>query len=375
MIIIYSRMEVLFMEKKISHRFSHIDLMEAIAIFFVILYHCTIYPYDLTLSNHPIVYCNYFFMTILSTCVPLFFFVNGFLLLNRPFNLKKHALKTLHLAFLALFWSLLLLPLILTIRGVSLDFGTFLNSILYLDTAYNMNWSWFLGALVCIYVFFPALKASFDHDLPSFILITIVLAFLTIGFQFGDQILLFLRKLLGRYVGTLEYPFIQMFNPLRHSYGYAFVYFCLGGLFGRFEENIRTIPTKKRNIISYVGIVLSCGMLFLVGIFYTNYVDLQPWDVVWNGYDSIFTLANVIFIYILSLNYTRNFNFIRQISLNTLGIYILHGISINIAQPIVSSYSTLCNVPCNLIYALLILFVTLGICLVIKRIPIIRKMI
>lgn len=59
------------METKI--RLHHIDLIECLAIFFVILYHsnnyCRFYSIDITESNSLATYSLCFGRTILSTCV------------------------------------------------------------------------------------------------------------------------------------------------------------------------------------------------------------------------------------------------------------------------------------------------------------------
>ena len=43
---------------------------------------------------------------------------------------------------------------------------------------------WYLGALFCVYIFFPALKALFDTNRTAFMIFTIVIVFFTIGDDF-----------------------------------------------------------------------------------------------------------------------------------------------------------------------------------------------
>ncbi len=59
--------------KKLEKRIPHIDLLESIAILFVIMYHSTIYSYDIIENGRRLNYILYFGRTILSACVPLFF--------------------------------------------------------------------------------------------------------------------------------------------------------------------------------------------------------------------------------------------------------------------------------------------------------------
>ena len=80
------------MEKIKKSRIEYIDLLEASAILFVVLYHTRDYTYNfLEGEKGLLLYVPYFFRAVLSTCVPLFFFANGFLLLNKKFDLKNRA--------------------------------------------------------------------------------------------------------------------------------------------------------------------------------------------------------------------------------------------------------------------------------------------
>ena len=156
------------------------------------------------------------------------------------------------------------------------------------------------------------MKALFDKSKVSFILFTAVCAFVTFGFVLANQILSFVGPLTRHYLGNLYYPAIDMFNPFNGIYGYTFVYFCIGGLLFSYEGRILSIKKSKRNLVSVFGIILSSACLFLIGVYYSIYRDERIWDVVWNGYDSVFTFLNVLFVYTLSLNYTGSNSFSRK---------------------------------------------------------------
>ena len=99
---------VLKKEENIKNkRFYAIDLLESIAIFFVVFYHSTLFDYNFLNNSSFIFYVRYFLRAILSTCVPLFFFANGFLLFNKSFSLKKHLLKMVRLLIQFLVWSII----------------------------------------------------------------------------------------------------------------------------------------------------------------------------------------------------------------------------------------------------------------------------
>ena len=362
-----------------TDRFSHIDLIESIAILFVVIYHTTIYSFDFIHDNSVKNYVLYYLRTLLSTCVPLFFFANGYLLFNRPFELTKHIKRTFRLFVLAFIWAAILLPTYMVVAGEKITLGVFVKRIINLDIEWGMNLFWFLGALICMYILFPALKSLFDSNKKAFVWFTIVCAVLTFGVVLGSQVLsligTFTHRSVASFSSFLYHPMFTMINPFRGSYGYSFVYFCVGGLIYIYEDRIRAVAQTKRNIISVVGIIASCGLLFTYGIFCSKMIDGSLWDVVWNGYDTISTFANVIFIFVLSLNYHSNISIVKSISSNTLGIYFLHVLIIRLTKPWVKSVDALCNLPFNIIYALMIVLVCLAICLLIRKIPILKKLI
>lgn len=55
-------------------------------------YHGAI-PWLPVLTDTPMSYVNYFIMAILSMSVPVFFFVNGFLIFGKNFDMKRHIKK------------------------------------------------------------------------------------------------------------------------------------------------------------------------------------------------------------------------------------------------------------------------------------------
>ena len=91
-------------------RLYFIDLLESIAIFLVLAYHGTNYEYSfLEDSGNVLFYLRYYFRTILSCCVPLFFFANGYLLLNRDFNIKKHIINIIKISVIKEFCGIIFL--------------------------------------------------------------------------------------------------------------------------------------------------------------------------------------------------------------------------------------------------------------------------
>lgn len=365
----------------ISERLYSLDLLKVIAIVFVVSYHLCYYSHDFLSTGAPFAYIVYFFHTILSACVPVFFFVNGYLLFGKPYDLKKHMRKTLKYVSLVFVWAVLLLAGNVLHTRDSLTAYEWFDAILKLDLKREIDLLWYLGALVGIYVLFPALKALFDADIKGFQLITVSLAFLTIGHGFLNDCILFAGKLCSSLFPGVTLPYFTLdnaiflnFNPFRGPYAFTFVYFCLGGLAWKYANRIFAIPFKKRNAIATAGIVVSCSLLFLQGVFFSRYIDRAVWDVVWYGYDTVFTLVNTCCLFLLSLNYRSKHTVVQHISRNTLGIYLLHTVLARFVQPVISYAAVLFGfVPFNL-YLVFIIFLCLLVIAVIRKVPVIRHL-
>ncbi len=354
-----------------KNRIVWVDWLETIGIFFVILYHSTLYSSDFLSDPSPIIYLRYFLKTILSSCVPLFFFANGYLLFNKPLNLKKHIKKTIRYIFLAFIWGAITMLLLMPIRNEYLSKGELFWAVIQWKQGW-INHLWYLGTLVCIYIFFPLIKIVHDNNKKVFYYFVIAAFILT----FGNVILNHFHTMVFFFIdGTTTiqgYNFFNIFNPFREIYGYSLVYFCCGGLISSdYIDRTLHISVKIRNTISILCIFLSALGLGGIGILYSS-MSNKMWDIVWNGYDTIFTFIIVISIFVLSLNCKKQHRMISLISKNTLGIYFLQGIIIALTRPIIQTIPRLCCFSFNLIYAAAVLLICLGITVIIKKVPLLK---
>ncbi len=94
-------------------------------------------------------------------------------------------------------------------------------------------------------------------------------------------------------------------------------------------------PSKK-----YFGIfnpfykINGWAFSFVLGLIMLSSTALSwSWDVVFNGFDSISTLLNVLFVFLLCLNYESSNHFIATISRNTLRNYFIRMILIKLTRP------------------------------------------
>lgn len=358
---------------KTSGRYVHIDLLECLGIFFVVFVHGTLYPYDYLSAPSAATYLATFLRALLSSCVPLFFFANGYLLFGKPLDIKKHVKRLIRMVFLCFFWGGVLILILQPIYGRYLTLQEFWNMLVNWEIDW-INHLWYMGALVCIHVFFPLLKQAYDSNKKVFYYFVAICAVLSFGNTFISQVRTLLARFLFRErVAYYGINYFNMFNPFWDLKGYPFVYFCVGGILFSLEEKIRAIPAKKRNLIAGLGLTASCLGLGLFCIFYSRIWQFV-FDVIWGGFDTVFTFGIVICLYVLSLNWKKDLPLVRLISTNTLGIYLLHVVPNWALLPHVYRIPMLQNIPASILYSLGILFFTLAVCLILKRIPFLSQL-
>lgn len=366
---------------KNTKRIDNIDLLESIAMFFVIVYHThSDIPHNVLAEHSVVDNINYCVRSILSTCVPLFFFCNGFLLFNRPFSLKKHLTKTFKMFVLSLVWGFLSASFSLFVihRGEVVNFKEFVSILLHLKIGWN-NHIWYLQALIVLYLLFPFLKNSFDYARYVFKYAVIMAFVIILGCNLFSEIG---TIFLGKHIENIN--FLGPYNPIRFGHGHSLMYFLIGGTVGCYHEKLLSLLSKRMNLLlpcSLLAIICASILLGLYGI-YVSKLDGIVWDNVWFGYGTIFTLLSVLFFYIASLSYHSKqnwFNFIvRIVSCNTLGIYFLQDFYTKMfgkfCRPYLSTLGLIDDyvekIMCCLIIMLLCLLTTLAI----KRIPIVKKL-
>lgn len=356
-------------------RIAWVDLIEVLAIFFVVLYHGPLYQWDFQNPEAPLTSVLYYlFNAILSTAVPLFFLVNGYLLLSKPLNPKKHLHKTLKLVFLTLAWEVIT-------TGIYAWFDMKPTSLRNWASIVWHNWElwtphlWFMQSLVCIYILLPVLKLVFDHNKKIFIYLISMIALLTFGVTLAEEIRTMLNITFADTLVLTERGHLSMMNPFAGIKWWTLVYFGLGGLIFYYQDKILRIPAKIRNLASIGVMMVSCVLLFGLGVFYSRRSG-ATWDIVYDAYGTVFTLCNTLCIFLLGLNYTANNKFITLVSRNTLCIYFIHMIIIHFtcsrAAPLLKL--TIFALPTSLVYSFGVLCASLVIGLIIQKLPLLKKL-
>jgi surface polysaccharide O-acyltransferase-like enzyme len=172
---------------------------------------------------------------------------------KRELNLKKHIIKTIKIIILTGIWGIINILFLMPIEN---EYLSLKEIAVYLWT-WHLGWInhlWYMGALVCIYVFFPLLKIAYDNNRKAFIYFVVVCAILTFGNKILNCVGTVISNLIGIHEGTISINWFNMFNPFGNIYGYTFVYFCVGGVAHEYVEKIRAITCKKNNILAIISV-------------------------------------------------------------------------------------------------------------------------
>lgn len=356
----------------VERRTSWIDLLEAMAIFFVVAYHSTLQTFDFLSNGTWSAYLPYFIRAPFSTCVPVFFFCNGYLRFKKQFCLGRHIRLTLRMFFLTCIWGVLLILILAVFHGEwqALTLRDVLRRFINLD---GIGFLWYMGALVCVYLLFPLLKFAYDKHPAVFFYFFAVCFVLTIGNNLLNIAATTASPLIGKPAVVYDFNFFGMFNVFRGWKGESLTYFCLGGIAVMLEKRLRELPKQKRNMAAAAGLFVSSLGYFAFAVLCSK-ISGAVWDIVYSGYATFFTFLNVCFLVLLAWNYQKENRLIQAVSKNTLGIYYMHAAVFALTKPVVTRYPALCTPLGNALHAAAACLICLLASLAIKRAPVIRNL-
>jgi surface polysaccharide O-acyltransferase-like enzyme len=361
------------MEHNRKERYEFIDLLKAVAIFLVVMGHNSNLKTNFLESGSLFTYFNYFTRTFLCVCVPTFFFVNGALLLNNNFNLKKHINKIISIIIITVLWGIITLIVLMPIKGEYMSFIEFAKSLWYWKTDW-INFLWFMQALVIIYIFFPLIKVAYEKEINCLYFFLITAFIMSFGNVFLSNCANVIEFIIGKNYIEGNFNFFNNYNAFNYIYGYAIVYFILGGIFLKHKDKFYE---KKWEKIAVGVIAVSIVLLTLYGILMTK-SNGAMYDIIWNGFEMIPTLCMVIAMFILSLRYKGKNKFSKFISLvskNSFGIYLTHWTWSFLFIKYMKQIPNSDNILAALIYAIFILLLSLLTVLLLKKIPLVKKLI
>ena len=362
-----------------KERHGYLDILKFIAITFVCFYHFSMMGDVSYAENMPfdVLFRRFIFNTA-SSCVPLFFMVNGALLLNKSCDLMSHAKKTLLLLMQFFLWRIITVALIEGYKGNGLlDHGieALFNFILLTDyfPEYSLTLYWFLQTLLALYLIFPFLKNAYDPLIaePKKIsaLHILLLAIFVFWFLTND-----LRTLLqhiglgGIHVTRLRalLPFSGLLNPM-------LFYFILGGLLQHAITRIKKTPLVYWVIAYCVGLALLMGE-WMAESAYSH----ATFDAVFEGYATLPCLMMTLSLYAIAAKIKlspRAASFFHVMGRNTLAVYFLHAIFGHTVLTRIQELVPQRGIFVNTVKALLMVFAFSGVGELLRRLPIVKKLV
>ena len=274
------------------NRLPFLDYIKFIAITLVLVYH----------SGAS--YWGDYARPIISMCVPLFFVASGFARANKIYDLKRTIANLVKIAALFVLWGVLSTLCTYLVKGDSLNIKDIIIDSISLRLGYD-NHLWFLVTFGIISVFHLLLQKCSKSELVF--VFSLVFICTIQGFE----------------------RFVRPFNPLSGWHSYALAYYLAGMLINRYSlVAIKQSGKVWALTIFILAYIWQCyynslwgADSFIAKLFRLNETD----DVIFGGYKTIgvFCMVTSLFILLKSLKLKRNV-FVEYVSLNVLGIYLLH---------------------------------------------------
>ena len=315
-------------EKMNKNRLLGLDVIKTIAMLFVIAIHIPLYRYDFV-SDHSIGVFVQYALRMISKGVPLFFAVNGFLLLRRnELSIDRHCRTMLKIFLLLVFWGLFLILINLLYDGTPINRSLIID--LFLKTKGGSLYTgelWFLQALFAVYAIYPFLWLSLHKERKLyFVLFGLLLCFACI-----DEFLNITTSVLNNQIHIEHLNHLNLFIgrlKLIDAYEWDVLYFMSGGLVSLYSEEIQ----KRKMLFTVIWFVVWLSFFFL-----SIYISTKKNQLFVQFIDnsSILQLISIFFVFSICLglkNTGAAGKLFSQIGSNTFGIYVTHQFFIRISR-------------------------------------------
>jgi len=316
-------------------RWGYLDLLKIVAMLCVCMYHFPMIRHTAYVRPFPAdTLVLRYFRGFNAVCVPLLMMVNGALLINRPFQMKKHAARTLWLIAGAYVWYIVTITagcawqngfayVAKNIKGILLS-----AQYLYGYGGIKTTHMWFAPMLAAVYLLVPLVRAAFDSADAQ---MQKGLAFFVLGIGVWGFLLQDIAHVRAAVpvLRSVDLSGMEALNPLRGMYGAMLVYFILGGYLHRQHDRLLRVPFWLCAAMVLGGSAALFAEWYLVTI-----RTEAMYDIVYGGYSCLPTLLMSVGMFIaaarmearLQLSEGGCGGLIRLVGRNTLAVYYLHWI-------------------------------------------------
>lgn len=196
-------------EKNNASRYVYLDFIKIIAAIMVVFYHFRSTDLGSFVNGQYVITFDRVFTNISAACVPLFFMVNGALLLNKDYSTEKIYYKAAKIALLIFVWSVVPFP------------------------------DWFFKTLIVLYLLYPILKKVYLNRALSVILMTAVLVFPFL-YNLEMTVLALVKSDFSLHILSHEISLTMLPLKTGAKTMYSVLYFFLGGYLFKLGVNKNT---------------------------------------------------------------------------------------------------------------------------------------
>ena len=337
------------------------------AAFMVCFYHLSMHYGMLDMgyikNNIYIPNINRLIVNFCAMSVPLFFMVNGSLVLSKEYGVKKLIKRAIKLMIMYISWIIIISFIASKLRGSLYDFN-FIEMIINIGNSDTVH-LWYLRTTAILMIITPIIK-KISKSKYSYILNIIIMLLIIFPFTYNYLIILF------------KYLNIDKLNILPRTglfTMYSILYYILGKII---YDNIEYINKHFNNIKYFAIILILLGWILVTFevIFWTN-INRSLFDGVNSSFPTLGALCMSLGAFILISNIklveeSKMKNIVQFISSKSMGIYIFH-------MPMILFLKTQLNIASIPLYlSIITTFIIIVICIfttyLLNKIPIIRSL-
>ena len=354
-----------------NKRIYYLDFLKAISIILVIYVH---YPWINESKASNISMC----ITIIA--VPLFFMVNGTLMLMKKLDIKKHFKKIIIITTSCIIWKILIFFICLITKKIEISNYKIYEILLYLFTANNLKGVptehfWFLYALIKIYIIYPFVYMAMKKDRKYLIIILVLCVTFSFGIDMLNKTSIFLNNKFGMPKISFN-TFKDTYNPIGSNTQYL-SFFILGYLIHtKFYDNKKI--SIKNSMILMLTAIIGIGL-----IFFTRYIQVGSffdgqYTRIDNDYSNIGNLILCITIFtffsIVEFNNEIFNKIVCFIGSRTINIYYIHMLVLSFASEIHKNLIKYNGAKVNLLRTLIVFTICIVITEILKLIKPVKKL-
>ncbi len=336
-----------------------LDYSRIFAVFAVVVLHVSAFNFKASgVIGDTVWWTSNVFDSLARWCVPVLIMVSGALLLDPK---KKESVANFYkkrasrILIPLLFWTIIFIFLKVSVSILSnrnVEISTIVNSIIIGNPYHHM---WFLYMIFGMYLFVPFFRLLVSNAPKKSIFLFICLLF---SFSMSRCVYNYI------YLGTLQ-P--QLFISIFVDYTpYLFLGYFI------------TVSTNKYRTFTLLAIILATAVATMLGYYYFTKAESAYIGRYFYSYLGITVVPMSISIFLLMKRFRFRFlseKLTRELSLMTLGIYIVHPLFIRL----ISYLNFLDNMRGSLLYipivSLVIFIISLIVTYFIRSIPILRRIV